>query len=111
MKFNGLIWTTAAIVLGLPTAAPALAQERPIASESAAQNAAVKSPDTITWGDLAKGHNSFTASQAQDRLEKAGYRKVTRLRLDGDGLWLADATMNDVAVHVALDFKGNVAEH
>lgn len=80
------------------------------ASDSVAQNPAVKSPDAITWGDLAKGHNSFTAAQMMRRLEKAGYRKVRHLRLDGDGLWHADAKMNDQPVHVALDYKGNVAE-
>lgn len=111
MKFNSLIWNAAIIALGAAAGAPALAQERPLASDSAAQNAAVKSPDAINWGDLAKGHNSFTASQAKSRLEKAGYRKVTRLTLNSDGLWLAEATMNDVPVHVALDYKGNVAEH
>lgn len=111
MKFNSLIWNAAVIALGVAAGAPALAQERPLASDNAGQNAAVKSPDTITWGDLAKGQNSFTASQARDRLEKAGYRNVTRLKLDADGLWLADATMNNEAVHVALDYKGNVAEH
>lgn len=111
MKFTSLIRGTAALALWMVAGTAAVAQERPVASDSAAPNAAVKSPDTIVWGDLAKGHNSFTASQAKDRLEKAGYRKITRLRLDGDGLWQADATMNDQPVRVALDFKGNVAEH
>jgi len=91
-------------------AAPCAAQERPAASDRAPGNPAVKSPDAITWGDLAKGHNSFTAAQAMRRLEKAGYRDVRHLKLDGDGLWRADARMNDQAVHVALDYKGNVAE-
>lgn len=110
MSFHSMICSAAALAMTTALAAPCTAQERPAASDSAPGNPAVKSPDAITWGDLAKGHNSFTATQAMRRLEKAGYRHVRHLKLDADGLWQADAKMNDQAVHVALDYKGNVAE-
>lgn len=110
MTFNSMICGAAVLAMGMALASPSTAQERPAASDNAPQNPAVKSPDAITWGDLAKGQNSFTAAQAMRRLEKAGYRNVRHLKLDSDGLWHADAKMNDQAVHVALDYKGNVAE-
>lgn len=110
MTRNGLIRNAAALAITMALAGPATAQERPAASDNAPQNPAMKSPDTITWGDLAKGHNSFTANQAMRRLARAGYSHVRHLKLDSDGLWHADAMMNGEAVHVALDYKGNVAE-
>lgn len=57
----------------------------------------------------AAGANSFTEAQAKDRIEKAGYRSVTGLRKDDQGIWRATATKGDAQVNVSLDFRGNVA--
>ncbi len=75
----------------------------------APQNAALKSSSPATQTQLAKGRNSFTKGQAQDRILKAGYSDVQNLTLDADGLWQATAQLNGQSVHVALDYKGAVA--
>lgn len=82
---------------------------RPMASDHAPANPAIKSPDAITWGQLSKGHNSFTEGEARMRLEKAGYTKIAQLKMDKDGLWQANAFSKGKPVHAALDYKGNVA--
>jgi len=88
----------------------AQAQDQPPApNPSAPANPAVKSPDDTAHAPLAKGHNSFTKSQALARFRKAGYENVTELTLDADGLWQADATRDGQPVKVALDYKGDVA--
>ena len=110
MKFKDHILGVAAAGMGLLTFVSAQAQDHPTATDQATQNPAVKSPNAISWGDLGKGHNSFTRAEAISRFEKAGYTHVSHLRLDGDGLWQANAMNHDRPVHVALDYKGNLAE-
>jgi hypothetical protein len=106
MKFIKL--AAAGLALGL--ASSALAQgATPMADASANANPAVKSPDAMGPTPLAKGHNSFTMGQAKGRIEKAGYTGVSGLTLDSDGLWQGQATKDGQSVHVALDYKGNVA--
>lgn len=103
------------IALGLAAtlAAASAAQNsaaQPAPDPNAPANPAVKSPSDTASHPLAKGHNSFTKSQAQSRLEKAGYTDVTGLTLDQDGLWQAQASKNGQSIHVALDYKGDIAE-
>jgi hypothetical protein len=71
-------------------------------------NPAIKSPDQVTAVSLAKGHNSFTKSQALDRIEKAGYDHVADLILDSDGIWRANAVRAGHPIKVGLDYKGDV---
>ena len=54
------------------------------------------------------GANSFTAAQAKDRIEKAGFTAVTGLAKDKDGIWRGTASQGGKPVAIALDFKGNV---
>lgn len=105
------IMTSFALIMTMAVSSHALAQsgQKPVASDHAPANPAVKSPDTITWGKLGKGRNSFTEGEAKMRLEKAGYNGVDQLKLDKDGLWQARAQLDGQPVHVALDYKGNVA--
>jgi hypothetical protein len=56
----------------------------------------------------AAGANSFTESQAKDRIEKAGFTEITGLRKDDQGIWRANAKQGDKQVNVSLDFRGNV---
>src|SRR3954470_3798082 len=56
----------------------------------------------------AHGRNSFTAGEAQRRIERNGYTEVTGLRKDGDGVWRGTATKGGNQVKVWLDYKGNV---
>jgi hypothetical protein len=105
--------TSVAIAAGLFFAATQVAvaqdQSSPAASSEAPANPAVKSPDDTAAAPLAKGHNSFTKSQAVSRIRKAGYSQVTGLALDADGLWQASAMRGGQPVKVALDYKGDVA--
>ena len=54
------------------------------------------------------GANSFTQSQAKDRIEKAGFTGLSELTKDADGIWRGTAVHAGKPVSVALDFKGNV---
>jgi hypothetical protein len=109
MKLLPIIAISGALTLGLVNFAAAQDQNAPAADPSATQNPAVKSPNDMTQAPLAKGHNSFTKSEARARIHSAGYTAVKGLMLDADGLWQASAMKDGQSVHVALDFKGNVA--
>jgi putative membrane protein len=67
------------------------------------------SADMVGANRLVKGANSFTERQARSRLEHNGYSQVSRLTKGKDGIWRGTATKNGSAVHVAVDFKGDIA--
>ena len=71
-------------------------------------NPAMKNPAPARTVAPARGRNSFTESQAQGRIAKAGFAQVSRLTKDGNGVWQGTAMRNHARVHVALDYKGNV---
>lgn len=106
---TGILCAALAASLSVSATLPAYAQGQPMASDKATQNLATKSPSKMTHAPLAKGKNSFTQKQAQERLEKAGYTQVTDLALDADGLWQARAMHHGQWVNAAVDYKGNVA--
>jgi hypothetical protein len=58
--------------------------------------------------ELRSGANSFTESQARDRLERSGYSDVTSLRKDGQGIWRGEARYGSQAVTVGLDYRGAI---
>ena len=64
--------------------------------------------DSQTQAAPVPGANSFTESQARDRLETHGYTNVTGLRLDDQQIWRGKATKNGAQVNVALDYQGNI---
>ena len=57
---------------------------------------------------LAPGSNSFTEGQARGRIEDAGFKDLSDLRKDDQGIWRGKATRNGSPTEVGLDFKGNV---
>jgi hypothetical protein len=65
---------------------------------------------TIPTPPLA-GANSFTESQARERIEANGYTAVTVLKKDDQSIWRGTATKDGKSVSVALDYKGNVVAH
>src|SRR5262245_57784387 len=71
----------------------ALAQTSPPASEKAAPQA---------------GANSFTESQARERMQGAGFTEVTGLRKDDQGIWRVRAKQGGRQVNLSLDFRGNI---
>ncbi len=108
MKTVSTIVFAAGLLICATQVATARDQPAPAATPEAPANAAVKSPDDATTAPLAKGHNSFTKSQALSRMQKAGYTQVTGLTLDADGLWQASAMRAGQPVKIALDYKGDV---
>lgn len=74
-------------------------------------NPALKDPQARTTTLAAKGHNSFTESQARGRIGKAGYSRVSGLAKNTNGVWQGKALRGNRMVNVALDYKGNVTVH
>jgi len=74
-------------------------------------NPALKDSKVRTTATAAKGHNSFTESQARGRIAKAGYSNITQLAKNKNGVWQGRAKRHGKWVTVALDYKGNVTIH
>ncbi len=100
---SGLV---AVALLSLAGAAAAQASGGP----EAKGNAPLKSSHTVNDGPPKAGANSFTQAQARRHILNAGYGAVTSLSKGPDGVWRGVAIKNAAAIHVALDFKGNVTE-
>lgn len=75
---------------------------------SGPNNAAVKSPDANISSMPVKGANSFTEGEARDHIMAKGYKHVSALKKDGNGVWRGTARMHGKRVHVSVDFEGNV---
>ena len=69
---------------------------------------AVRTDEAPTAGTPQPGSNSFTEGQARSRMEDAGFRDVSDLQKDDQGIWRGRATRNGSPGGVALDFHGNV---
>ena len=78
------------------------------ATHTGAHNPAVKSATAAPVAAPANGANSFTQDQARGRLTKAGYRNVSALTKDKDGVWRGTGIRAGKTVRVGLDYKGNV---
>jgi putative membrane protein len=57
----------------------------------------------------AKGASPFTEAEVRNRMQLQGYRQISALTKDKDGVWHASASKNGRQVHVALDSKGNMS--
>jgi hypothetical protein len=74
------------------------------------------SPPAVAHGDAdsktaaapVAGKNSFTESQAKDRLEKHGYTAVSGLKKDDQSIWRGTAMKDGKSVNVAVDYQGNI---
>jgi hypothetical protein len=89
------------------SALSAFAQTAP-AANSNGNTPAVATPDTKNPTAPVEGANSFTESQAKDRIEKAGYTGVKDLKKDDKGVWKATGMKDGKAVSIALDYQGNI---
>jgi hypothetical protein len=89
-------------------ALPAVAQQTPPANRDA-KTPAVNSPNSPpNPGAPVAGANSFTQGQAKSRIEEKGFKSVTGLKKDENGVWRGKAKQNGKAVNVSIDFQGNV---
>jgi hypothetical protein len=66
------------------------------------------SPDSKNAAAPVPGANSFTESEARNRLEAHGYTNVTGLKKDDKSIWRGKATKGGTLVDVALDYQGNI---
>lgn len=63
---------------------------------------------TVEAGAPLAGANSFTESQAKDRVMASGFMTVSALAKDDKGVWRGTAMQGSKSVNVAVDYKGNV---
>ena len=54
------------------------------------------------------GANSFTEGQAKSRIEEKGFKDVSGLKKDANGVWRGKAKQNGKTTNVSVDFQGNV---
>jgi hypothetical protein len=101
---NKFVLTTAFVGL---SALAAVAQTAPAAT-SDGSTPAVATPDTKDPAAPVEGANSFTESQAKERIEGAGYTDVKDLKKDDKGIWTASGMKDSKPVTIALDYQGNV---
>jgi hypothetical protein len=95
-------------VLLLAAAIPAWAQTQPPANRDA-NTPAVNSPNSPpNPGAPVAGANSFTEGQAKSRIEEKGFKNVSDLKKDDQGVWRGKADQNGKSVTVSVDFQGNV---
>jgi len=97
----------AAALLGALATGPgaALAQQQ---TQGSTATPAVRTDGNPTAGTPVPGSNSFTEGQARGRIEDAGFRDVTDLTKDDQGIWRGRATRGGAQTAVALDYQGNV---
>jgi hypothetical protein len=67
--------------------------------------------NAIDNSGLTPGANSFTEAQARSRLAQHGYGGVSALTKGDDGIWRGTATKDGSAVHVSVDYEGNIEPH
>jgi hypothetical protein len=99
---------TLTALLLLASAGAGWAQGQPPANRDA-NTPAVNSPNSPpNPGAPVAGANSFTEGQAKSRIEDKGFKNVSALKKDKDGVWRGKANQNGKAVNVSVDFQGNV---
>ncbi len=89
------------------TSVSAVAQTAP-STNSNGDTPAIATPDSKNATAPVEGANSFTESQAKERIEKAGYSEVNDLKKDDKGIWNASGMKDGKSVSITLDYQGNV---
>ncbi len=89
------------------TAVSAVAQTAP-STNSNGDTPAIATPNSKNATAPVEGANSFTESQAKERIEKAGYSEVNDLKKDDKGIWNASGMKDGKSVSITLDYQGNV---
>ncbi len=85
----------------------------PPADATTASKPTATAPGTVTDRKVTPplaGANSFTETQAADRIRGAGFGDVKNLKKDDQGIWRGDAQKNGQTVQVSLDFRGNIVQ-
>ena len=100
------------VLVGALLATPALAQSTTSTTGDPSKAAGNTNQAVVTTDanalQPAKGANSFTAGEAQRRIEKEGFATVVDLKKDDNGIWHGHATKDGASTGVWLDYKGNI---
>src|SRR4026208_622634 len=92
-------------LLLLASASASWAQNNQPPANRDANTPAVNSPNSPpNPGAPVAGANSFTEGQAKSRIEDRGFRNVSGLTKDANGVWRGKADQNGKAVNVSVDF-------
>jgi hypothetical protein len=102
------ILSIALVGFALAGAPAAWAQTAPANSSTTPPAVAHGDADSKTTAAPVAGKNSFTESQAKDRLEKHGYTAVSGLKKDDQSVWRGTAMKDGKSVNVAVDYQGNI---
>jgi hypothetical protein len=78
------------------------------AAKSEPNNNAVNSAGQNNSTAPVAGRNSFTEGQAKTRIEGAGYKNVSALEKDANGVWRGKGSKDGATINVSVDFEGNV---
>ncbi len=116
MRSIALIGVAAAALVGCSPAAestPNATESAPAVSPSveapgAPRNEAVAADGNMNATGQTPGANSFTESQARERIEAAGYTGVGALTQNAEGLWQGSATREGAETRVSVDYRGAV---
>lgn len=99
----------AAALLVVAAAAPSFAQSDSTTRTTTAPPAvSTSNAEAKTTAAPVSGKNSFTASEAQKRLESFGYSNVSGLHQDDQSIWRGTATKDGKPVQISLDYQGNI---
>jgi len=79
-----------------------------VSTAQAPTNAAVDTAPTTGETGPTPGANSYTADQAREAIEKAGYTELGPLNQNANGLWQGSATKDGKQVNVSIDYKGAI---
>jgi hypothetical protein len=86
----------------------ALAQNAATNSSTTPPAVSTSTSDSKTSAAPVAGANSFTESEAKNRIEARGYTNVSSLSKDSNSVWRGKAMKDGKPVDVAVDYQGNV---
>ncbi len=94
------------VAVGLIVTTAAMAQNPPV--QSGPNNSAINSSGQNNSAAPVAGRNSFTEGQAKSKIEDAGFKSVSDLKKDDNGVWRGKANKDGKTMQVSVDFQGNV---
>lgn len=104
---GNIVSALASLVIVFAALGPASAQT-PTSPLAAMQPAGEADGDLAAPGAPKAGANSFTESQAKNRLEAHGFSDISQLAQDGNGIWRGTAIWRQKRIAVAVDFQGSI---
>jgi hypothetical protein len=79
-----------------------------VSPPEAPAHVAVDTAPTAGESGPTPGASSYTADQARQAIEKAGYTELGPLNQNANGVWQGNATKDGKKVSVSIDYKGAI---